>query len=256
MMRRPCAYCARPGVVPILRHEEDVDIRLARPDRLLLDAADPADAAVELDLAGGSDLVAVVDVPSELLEQLEREREACGRPADVAEVEPDREREADVESLRGQDSDRGRFGSDASLVVLTEIVSSFAPRRTPSVTTSPGTCFASTTRRSPLVRSFFPSAETITSPGFSSRPACESEVTATIFTPPAWTGSCSRAAGARPPRPPAARSSCRTRRASRAAAARCRARGTGRRERGPSPFGRTSGRSDSSREARLTRTST
>src|SRR6266566_8417707 len=62
------------GVVPIDRHEEDVDVRFSRSDRLLLDAADPGHRSVELDLTGGCDLVAVIDVASFLLQKLERER--------------------------------------------------------------------------------------------------------------------------------------------------------------------------------------
>src|SRR5438445_10890529 len=62
------------GVVPS-GHEKGVHTRLVRTDRLLLDAADRADRAVRADLAGGRDLVTVDDVPAQLLEHLERERE-------------------------------------------------------------------------------------------------------------------------------------------------------------------------------------
>src|SRR6516165_3897060 len=49
------------------RDEEGIHTRLARSDRLLLDPADRAHPAVEEDLSGRRDLVAAVDVPSELL---------------------------------------------------------------------------------------------------------------------------------------------------------------------------------------------
>ena len=45
--------------------------------------------AVELDLARRGDVVAAVDVVPELLVDLERERQAGGRPADAAEVDLD-----------------------------------------------------------------------------------------------------------------------------------------------------------------------
>ena len=82
MMRSPSAYLrASLRVVPS-RHEENIHTRIARADRLLLDSADRADRAVGEDLAGRRDLVAVVDVASELLHHVEREREPGGRAAD------------------------------------------------------------------------------------------------------------------------------------------------------------------------------
>ena len=52
------------GIARVLpsRHEEGIHTRLARADRLLLDAADRADRAVQEDLARRGDLVAVDDV--------------------------------------------------------------------------------------------------------------------------------------------------------------------------------------------------
>ena len=50
-----------PGVLPS-GHEENVDPGPANRDRLLLDAADRDDGAVELDLARRGDLLAAVDV--------------------------------------------------------------------------------------------------------------------------------------------------------------------------------------------------
>ena len=61
--------------------------------------------AVELDLAGRRDLVAVVDVAAAPLEQLECERQAGRRASDLSEVEADVEREVDVEGLDRQDAD-------------------------------------------------------------------------------------------------------------------------------------------------------
>src|SRR5207302_1343275 len=93
-------------IVPIDRHQEDVDVGTTGPDRLLLDAADPRHPAVELDHACGRDLVAVVDVTSALLEQLEGERETSRRAADTTQVEADGEGKADAERLGGQDADQ------------------------------------------------------------------------------------------------------------------------------------------------------
>ena len=71
------------------RDEEGIHTRLARADRLLLDAADRADPAVEEDLAGRGDLVAAVDVAAELLQHVEREGEPGRRAADAAGVDRD-----------------------------------------------------------------------------------------------------------------------------------------------------------------------
>src|SRR3954466_3722471 len=70
------------GVIPS-GDEEDADSRVAHADRLLRDAADRADAAVEVDLAGRGDPAAVVDVLAEPREEIEREREPRGGAADV-----------------------------------------------------------------------------------------------------------------------------------------------------------------------------
>ena len=94
-------------IVPICRHQEDVDVSPTGADRLLLDAADPGHPAVELNHARGCDLVAVVDVASPLLEQLEREGQTSRRTADAAEVEADRKRKVDAEGLCRQEADQG-----------------------------------------------------------------------------------------------------------------------------------------------------
>src|SRR5207245_8539938 len=94
-------------IVPIRGNQEDIDVSSARPDRLLLDAADPRHAPVELDHAGGRNLVTVVDVAPSLLEQLERERQSGRRTAHAAEVEADRKRKAHAERLRRQNADQG-----------------------------------------------------------------------------------------------------------------------------------------------------
>src|SRR6266545_7423975 len=93
-------------VVPIDRHEEGVDMGLAGPDRLLLDAADPRHRSVELDLAGRGDLQPVVDVAAALLEDLERKREADQRTAHLAlQVEVDRKRKPGLDELDGGEAD-------------------------------------------------------------------------------------------------------------------------------------------------------
>src|SRR3954451_8356555 len=69
--------CVAPGLLGVLPsgHQKCVHMRFARADRLLLDAADRPDRAVREDLARRGDLVAAHDVPPELLEDVERERE-------------------------------------------------------------------------------------------------------------------------------------------------------------------------------------
>ena len=88
------------GIVPIGRNQEDVDVSPTRPDRLLLDAADPRHPSIKLEHAGGRHLVAVVDIAPALLEELERERQARRRTAYAPEIEADRKRKADTERLR------------------------------------------------------------------------------------------------------------------------------------------------------------
>src|SRR5437763_17102069 len=93
-------------IVPIRRNQEDVDVSTTRPARLLLADADPRHAAVELDHAGGRDLVAVVDIPPALLQEFKRKRQARRRTAHASEVEADRKRKAITERLRRQDADQ------------------------------------------------------------------------------------------------------------------------------------------------------
>src|SRR4029077_16139668 len=90
---KPVRVLPRIACVVPRRHEECVHTRLACADRLLLDSADLAHTAVQRDLAGGGDLVAPIDVPSELLEYTEREREAGGWPADAVRVDRDAQRQ-------------------------------------------------------------------------------------------------------------------------------------------------------------------
>src|SRR6185436_14453162 len=92
------------GVIPS-GDEEDADSGVANPDRLLRDAADRPDAPVEVDLAGRRDPAAVVDVLAESLEEVESEGETRGRPADVAGVDRDLERQLDRGRGRDEDAD-------------------------------------------------------------------------------------------------------------------------------------------------------
>src|SRR5438132_1264039 len=72
-------------------------MRSSRTDRLLLDGPDFAHAAVRGDRPGRRDLVAVVDVASAFLENLQRERKPGRRSADVPEIEPDAERHLEID---------------------------------------------------------------------------------------------------------------------------------------------------------------
>src|SRR5207237_10252585 len=83
------------------------DVRLSRTDHLLLRAADRTDRAIGTDHPGGGDLVAVVDVPTALFEDLEREGETRGRAADVAQVELDLQRNVQVERRLRLEADHG-----------------------------------------------------------------------------------------------------------------------------------------------------
>src|SRR6185295_9675272 len=73
--------------------------------RLLLDAADPRHLAVQLNLSCRGDPVAVVYVAAASLHQFEREGKTGRRPAHLAQVEADVEREVDVERLDRQHAD-------------------------------------------------------------------------------------------------------------------------------------------------------
>ena len=75
-----------------LGHDEEVGAGLPGADRLLLDAADRLDAAVEPELAGHDDAPALVDLRPELVDDVERERQARRRAADRAGVDGDLER--------------------------------------------------------------------------------------------------------------------------------------------------------------------
>src|SRR5688572_28156265 len=95
-----CLDCVIPS-----RDEEHVGPGASRADHLLLDAADRGDAAVELELARHGDTQAPVDVSSQLLDHIEGEREAGGRPADAAEIDLDADRKLDVGELLDLDPD-------------------------------------------------------------------------------------------------------------------------------------------------------
>src|SRR5580765_9043552 len=86
-------------------HEENADAGVANSDRLLLDASDRADAAVEVDLAGRGDPLAVVDVLAEALEHVEREGQSRRGAADVAGVDRHLARQLDRGGRRDEDAD-------------------------------------------------------------------------------------------------------------------------------------------------------
>ena len=90
-------------------YEKDIHTGFARADRLLLDGADREHGAVELELAGGGDLVAAVRVVTELFHQTERECEAGGRAADACcvDADPDRKLADEGAGLVDEDPDRG-----------------------------------------------------------------------------------------------------------------------------------------------------
>src|SRR5207253_4133013 len=93
------------GVIPS-RDEEYADAGAPDPDRLLLDAADRRDGAVELDLARRRDAPPVIDVAAELLEHVEREREPGRRTADRAGVDLHLDRQLDECGLVDEDPDQ------------------------------------------------------------------------------------------------------------------------------------------------------
>src|SRR5438034_463610 len=66
------------------RNEEDVRSGTSGADRLLLEAPDGDDRAVEAHLSARDHLVAAVDVVAELLGDVQGEGEACRRAADPA----------------------------------------------------------------------------------------------------------------------------------------------------------------------------
>src|SRR6266566_1764057 len=78
----------------------------SRSDCLLLHAADLADRTVETERSGRGDPVSALDVPSELLQQLEGEREPGRGAADAADLHPDLQRELDRDGLVGIDAEQ------------------------------------------------------------------------------------------------------------------------------------------------------
>ena len=140
--------------------EEVPDSRAANADGLLLDAADRRHGTVELDLPRGGDPPTVVDVPAELLEHVEREREPGRRSADVARVDLDVERQLDRRGLVDEDAD------DRSIAIVrtaTRVIC--LPRRTPSARVCPGLCAPMMRRRSLGERTRWCAALTMTSVG-------------------------------------------------------------------------------------------
>ncbi len=130
MIRRPCAYL-RASAAFARRDEEDIHTRLARADRLLLDPADRADLAVEEDLAGRRDLVPAVDVPSELLEHVEREGEPGRGAADAVRVDRDADRQVDrLVRVRGSRRRLPRFEPCPPATVVSGTTVAVPPRMT------------------------------------------------------------------------------------------------------------------------------
>jgi hypothetical protein len=93
--------------VSACRHDEEIHIRAARSDRLLLDPPDGQDRPVESQLASRRDLASVSDVASELARDLESEGKTRGWAADSTEVDVDIERKLDVRGLVNRDADDG-----------------------------------------------------------------------------------------------------------------------------------------------------
>ena len=91
---------------------------------------------------GRGDLVAVHDVPAELLEDVEREREPGGRPADVARVDAHGDRQVDVDRGLEERRRRSRGSSSARRPCGCSRPARRRPRRIVNATVSPGLCFA------------------------------------------------------------------------------------------------------------------
>src|SRR6266536_6381759 len=96
---------ARLGCVFPSRDEKEVDSRAPNADRLLSETADGRHGAVELELSRRRDAAAVVDILPELLEHVERERQAGRRAADASGVDLHAARQLDERSLVDEDSD-------------------------------------------------------------------------------------------------------------------------------------------------------
>src|SRR3970282_1032524 len=94
------------GILP-RRHEEEIHTRPARSDRLLFEAADLEDGAVEGELARRRDVASVRDVTSEHACDLEGEGKAGRRAADASDVDVDIDREHDPRRLVDRDTDDG-----------------------------------------------------------------------------------------------------------------------------------------------------
>ena len=162
--------------------EEDVGLRLPDPDRLLLRAADRADGAVELEPRRGDDVTAI-DIAPELLEDVQREREARRWAADVAEVDVDVNRQLDPRVLADPDPDEGPSGICWIRDVRTVTRRGLPSRRIVRPTTWPGRRLATAARSSAGVRTGRPSTATITSCGSSTVAAGASGATPSTRTP-------------------------------------------------------------------------
>src|SRR3989304_7095806 len=86
------------GVLP-RRHEEEIHTRPARSDRLLFQATDLDDRAVEGELACRRDVAPVGDVTSEHADDLEGEGKAGRRAAAASDVDVPVDRELDPRRL-------------------------------------------------------------------------------------------------------------------------------------------------------------
>jgi hypothetical protein len=78
------------------RDDEDVGVDVASAQRLLRHPADRKDVPVQVEGPGHRDAAAGVDVGAELVDDVEREREAGGRTADVPRIDPNVDRKLEL----------------------------------------------------------------------------------------------------------------------------------------------------------------
>src|SRR5688572_18693532 len=88
------------------RHQEDIRARTPRTDRLLLDSANSAHGAVEAKLPACGDLVTSIDVSTQFVDDVEREREPGRRSSDLAGVDANLHGQLHV-GLMDEDADEG-----------------------------------------------------------------------------------------------------------------------------------------------------
>ena len=148
---------------------------LAHGRRLLRQAADGADRAVELDRARDRDVGAAGQVARrQLVDQRQRERQPGRRPADAVGVDVDLERQVDASPCRtGRSPTIVRAGSSGDVVSSTSTVRSprLGSARSRAATVSPGCLPASAATRSSTVSSGTPSMRSSVSPGSSTAAA-------------------------------------------------------------------------------------